>query len=248
MSDEELSRFQKELFVKNKSSFKNYQEMMVGSYKLVDFIKYELITSFISPMPGALGLYLRKSLYKSLFKKVGRNVLFGKNITLKQPCKIKIGDRNIIDDYCQLIVGGDNNSGIELGNNIIMNQNVRLKGNGFLKIGDNTKINYASSITFGEYVNIGSNVLIGAYSYIIGGLIHRFDRIDVPIIAQGKSSKGGVVIEDNVWLGAGVTILNGVEIGRDSIIGAGSVVTKNIPEHSIAVGVPAKVIRKRNEK
>lgn len=245
MNKEELSRVQQELFLKKKSSFKMYQDMMVGNNKFMDLLKYEVITSFISPLSGALGLYLRKRFFKYLFRKIGCNVFFGKNITLRQPCKVRIGNHDMIDDYCQFIVDGDNNSGIKLGDNIILNQYVRLKGSGFLEIGDNTKINYNCSISFSENVKIGRNVLIGPYSLIIGATTHRFDRIDIPILAQGKESKGGIIIEDNVWIGAGVNILNGVKIGRDSIIGAGSVVTKSIPEFSIALGIPARVVKKR---
>ncbi len=245
MNREELSLVQQELFIKRKSSFRMYQEMMVGNHKFVDLLKYEFIMSMFSTLPGALGLYLRKNLYISLFKKVGRNVFFGRNITLRQPCKIKIGKNTIIDDFCQLIVDGENSIGIDLGDNIIINQNARLKGNGFLEVGDNTKINYNSLINFGDKVSIGKNVLIGAYSIIVGSATHKFDRMDIPIVAQGKESKGGIIIEDNVWIGAGVIILNGVKIGRDSIIGAGSVVTKSIPEFSIAFGAPAKVFKKR---
>ncbi|KCZ72306.1 acetyltransferase (isoleucine patch superfamily) [Candidatus Methanoperedens nitroreducens] len=241
----ELSRVQQELFAKRKSSLRMYQEMMVGSHRFLDLLKYELITSIFSPLPGALGLYLRKQFYRSLFKNIGRNVFFGKDITLRQPCKIKVGHNTIIDDCCQLIADGENSTGIELGSNVILNQNVRLKGDGSLKIGDNTKINSNCSITFGDNVKIGKNVLIGGYSSIIGALTHRFDRTDIPIIAQGKESKGGIIIEDNVWIGASVVILNGVSIGKDSIIGAGSVVTKSIPEFSIAFGVPARVVKRR---
>jgi len=245
MNGEESSKMQQELFMKNKSNFRIYQETMVGNYKFLDLLKFELITSVSSSLPGAVGLYSRKHLYRFLFKKIGRNVFFGKNIRLRQPYKIKIGNNTLIDDYCQLEVDGENSNGIELGNNIILNQFVRLKGNGFLEIGDNTKLNYNCSIIYGNHLKIGKNVLIGGYSYILGAPTHRFDRTDISIIAQGKESKGDIIIEDNAWIGAGVIILNGVKIGRDSIIGAGSVVTKNIPDFSIAVGVPAKVIKKR---
>jgi len=244
MNSEKLSRVQRDLFVNRKSSFRMYQEMMIGNHDYLDLLKYELITSIFSQLPGAFGLYLRKHLYRYLFCRVGRNVLFGKNIALRQPCKIRIGNNTIIDDYCQLIVDGENSKGIELGDNIILNQNVRLSGT-FLKVGNNTKLNYNCTIGFSDGVEIGENVLIGAYSFIIGEGTHRFDRTDIPIIEQGKESKGGIIIEDNVWIGAGVNILNGVRIGRDSIIGTGSVVTKSIPEFSIAFGNPAKVVKKR---
>lgn len=61
-----------------------------------------------------------------------------------------------------------------------------------------------------------------------------------------KSGSKGIVIEDDCWLGTGVKILDGVTIGKGSVIGAGAVVTKNIPSYSVAVGVPAKVISKRD--
>lgn len=245
MSGKELSRVQRELFVTRKSPYRMYQEMMVGNHKFLDLLKYEFIITFFSQLPGALGLYLRKYFYKYLFNKVGHNVFFGKNITLKQPFKIKIGNNTMIDDYCQLLVDSKDSKGIEMGDNVILNQNVRLSGSGFLEVGDNTKLNYNCTIGFGDNVMIGKNVLIGPYSFIIGDPTHRFNETDLPIVAQGKQSKGGIIIEDNVWIGAGVNILNGVKIGRDSIIGAGSVVTKNIPEFSIAFGVPARVVKKR---
>ena len=94
-------------------------------------------------------------------------------------------------------------------------------------------------------VTLGDSVLVGAYSYIMGGGSHSFDRTDIPIAAQPLLTAKGVVIEDDVWLGGGVKVLEGVTIGRGSVIGAGAVVTKNIPEFSIAVGIPANVIRKR---
>src|SRR5574341_1162514 len=146
MTGEELSRIQQELFLKKKSSLRTYQDMVIGNQGFKELLKYELITSIFSPIPGALGLYLRKYFYKSLFKKVGRNVFFGKNITVKQAYKIEIGSNTIIDDNCQMIVDGENSIGINLGNNVILNQNVRFKGGGFLEVGDNTKLSYNSSI------------------------------------------------------------------------------------------------------
>jgi galactoside O-acetyltransferase len=73
---------------------------------------------------------------------------------------------------------------------------------------------------------------------------HRFDRTDVPIHGQGVTSRG-VVIEDNVWIGMNVSILDGVRIGNGSIVGAGAVVTKDVPANAIVVGNPARVLRFR---
>ena len=73
---------------------------------------------------------------------------------------------------------------------------------------------------------------------------HNFERADIPIRNQGHICKN-IMIEDVVWLGANVVVLGGVTIGKGCVIGAGSVVTKNIEAYSIAVGVPAKVIKNR---
>ena len=90
---------------------------------------------------------------------------------------------------------------------------------------------------------IGNNVLIGPYC-ILRAADHEFRNPNKLIKEQGHRS-GRIVIEDDVWLGARVTVLKDVTIGKGSVIGAGSVVTKDIPPYSIAVGVPAKVIGKR---
>jgi acetyltransferase-like isoleucine patch superfamily enzyme len=70
---------------------------------------------------------------------------------------------------------------------------------------------------------------------------------DKPIRQQPLESKGDIIIEDEAWLGVGVTVLDGVRIGKGAVVGAGSVVTKDIPEGAIAFGVPARVIRMRGE-
>jgi len=79
---------------------------------------------------------------------------------------------------------------------------------------------------------------------IIGGN-HEFSRLDIPMDMQGEGKQGKIVIEDDVWIGAGSIILTGITIGEGSIIGAGSIVTKSIQPYSIVAGNPAKVIRMR---
>jgi acetyltransferase-like isoleucine patch superfamily enzyme len=90
-------------------------------------------------------------------------------------------------------------------------------------------------------------VLLAANCYI-GGAQHRYDRLDLPIMRQGYDSRGGVVIEDDVWLGAGVMILDGVRVGTGCVVGAGSVVTKELPPFSVAVGVPARIVANRRDR
>jgi acetyltransferase-like isoleucine patch superfamily enzyme len=85
--------------------------------------------------------------------------------------------------------------------------------------------------------------MIGPNVVIISGT-HNFKDVTIPIRKQG-SVKKRVIIEDNVWLAANVNVMPGVRIGEGSVIGAGAVVTKDIPPYSIAVGVPARIIKSR---
>ncbi len=111
-----------------------------------------------------------------------------------------------------------------------------------LSIGNNSGVGISCEIN-GD-VTIGNDVMMGP-EVVIYTSGHRFDRTDIPMCKQGFNSPKEVVIEDDVWLGRRVIIMPGVHIGEGSVIGAGAVVTKDIPEYSVAVGVPAKVIKSR---
>lgn len=111
-------------------------------------------------------------------------------------------------------------------------------------IGDNSYIG-PNSVLFGEgEIEIGRNCEI-APGVVITSREHTYSKIDVPIREQ-RSEFNKVLLEDDVWIGCNASILPGVSIGKGSIVGAGAVVTKNIAPYSVAVGVPAKVIKKRN--
>lgn len=94
-------------------------------------------------------------------------------------------------------------------------------------------------------VTIGNDVMMGPDVYVYT-TNHDFSRLDIPMRLQGYQKEKPVVIEDDVWIGSRATILPGVNIGRGSVIGTGAVVTKSIPPFSVAVGVPAKVVKNRN--
>ena len=93
-------------------------------------------------------------------------------------------------------------------------------------------------------VSIGENVMMGP-EVIIYTSGHRHDRTDIPMMQQGNSETLPVVIGNDVWIGRRAMIMPGVKIGNGCIIGAGAVVTKDIPDYSIAAGVPAKVVKNR---
>ncbi len=95
-------------------------------------------------------------------------------------------------------------------------------------------------------LRIGHNVVIAAQCSFISAQ-HVFSDVSRPIHEQGLTTKGDIVIEDDVWLGTGVKVMDGVRIGQGAVIGANAVVTKDISPYSVAVGMPARVIRKRGE-
>ena len=93
-------------------------------------------------------------------------------------------------------------------------------------------------------VTIGNNVLMGP-EVVVYTLNHRYEDSNIPIVLQGFSPMKRVVIGDDVWIGRRVMIMPGCHIGKDSVLAAGAVVTKDVPEYSIVGGVPAKVIGTR---
>lgn len=111
-----------------------------------------------------------------------------------------------------------------------------------LSVGDNVFINSYCHIGCINKIVIGNNVMIGSGVLITDHQHGTLADSDIPVADRKLVSKGSVVIGDNVWIGEHVCILSGVSIGEGSIIGANAVVTKSIPAHSLAVGVPATVI------
>ena len=114
-----------------------------------------------------------------------------------------------------------------------------------LSVGKAVGFNYGCWVNARGDVTIGNYVILGPYC-VIHSANHNMEALEVPVQQQGFVELP-VTIGDNVWLGARVTVLPGVTIGENAVIGAGSVVTKDIPADAIAVGNPAKVIRLRTE-
>ncbi|HSO98208.1 MAG TPA: acyltransferase [Solirubrobacteraceae bacterium] len=112
-----------------------------------------------------------------------------------------------------------------------------------ITIGAGTFLNQGVMIASAELVEIGEHCMFANGCFVTDSS-HRFDDLTQPITWQGFTSKGPTRIGDNVWCGAHVVVTSGVTIGRRSVIGANSVVTRDIPPYSIAAGSPAKVIRR----
>lgn len=110
---------------------------------------------------------------------------------------------------------------------------------GTLRIDEGVYINYGCSLGANQLIHIGPNCTIGTHVIMMDNDFHRLE----PERRQEKPDSAPIVLEENVWLGARVIVLRGVTIGQGSVIGAGSVVNRDIPPRCVAAGVPAKVIR-----
>lgn len=120
-------------------------------------------------------------------------------------------------------------------------------GSGDIVIGEHCYINPHTVIYSGSGVRFGNYVLIGP-ACVIAPTNHAIDRLDVPIRHQGfMASRGGVVIEDDVWVGAHCTLLDGTHIGRGAVIAAGAVVSGTVEPYAIYGGVPARKIGERKQ-
>ncbi len=157
--------------------------------------------------------------------RLGENVFVGDRVVIYKDTgggKIEIGNRTHIygDTYIQTGFGGN----ILIGNDTHIQPRCQFSA-------------YMSTITIGCRVQIAPNCAF--YPYDHGTAMDR------PVAEQALKTKGGIKIDDDVWLGFGVIVLDGVEIGKGAVIGAGSVVTHSIPENTIAAGIPCRVIKKR---
>ena len=127
-------------------------------------------------MPGALGFALRKTLYPALLGACGRNVVFGQNVVLRHPHKIRIGDNVVIDDNCLLDAKGESNHGITIGSGVFIGRNTILScKNGDIEIEDGANIGFNCELFSASRVRVGRDTLIAAYCYVIGG-DHDFGR------------------------------------------------------------------------
>lgn len=245
---EKLQKVNRMITDDSTSFLARYQNIVLGNRSLCYLIKYELITMLCAPVPGALGLALRKIFYPRLLQKCGKGVVFGKDVVIRHGLKICIGDKVVIDDNCVLDARGDHNRGIRIGSRVILGRGSVLGcKDGDISISDNVGIGAGSMLhaVGGNHLLLEESALLAPFVYLVGGGTHTFEDTAIPITEQELVYKGGITLGRNCWLGARVTVLDGATVGHDSVIGAGAVVTESVPPFSIAVGIPAKVVKKR---
>jgi len=181
------------------------------------------LLSIITHWSGLSGNYLRYSFYKKKLKNLGSGSIIDEGVIITEPEKVSIGQRTHVDKYV-IILGK-----VEIGNYVHIAQNCLLQG--------------GSSVKIGDYVGIAS----GSKIYSATDTIYDGKRIGpmIPPKYRNPLFKSPVVIEKDVFIGAGCIILPNVRIGEGAVVGAGSLVLKDIPSWKIAVGSPAKPIKDR---
>ena len=174
---------------------------------------------FCFAAPGSIGVRLRAHFIKRNCQ-TSNHVYTGQGLWINGAKNIVFGSRILVGRK----VSFESSAGsIKIGNNVAFNEGVILGAD-------------YGSISIGDFTIIGMNSVMRAAN-------HKYSESpQIPIQLQGHD-EGNIVIGKNVWIGANVTIMPNTQIGDHCVIGAGSVVTKNIPDRSIAAGVPAKVIK-----
>jgi len=192
-------------------------------------------------MIRSAGRSLRHSWWRNRLASLGSAADIQPTAHFEYAGSISIGRNCRIPRQTLLRANTERDTGIRIGNHVSILENVLINANrGHVAIGDHSWIGPGSIVYGNGGVNIGNNVMIASHC-VINTVSHHTSRTDIPMNRQGTYCNP-VTIDEDVWIGTSAVILQGVCIGRGSIIGAGAVVTRDIPPFSIAVGLPARVI------
>ena len=232
------------------TQFSKYHKHTVSTYinrqssSIHRYFLEQLITFLFGWIPTIIGIGLRSIIYKPILHSNGlaaieKNVrlLYSENITLGKGSYL---DEGVYIHACPKGVKIGDYSLIMFGS-VMHVYNFRNLPHAFIHIGDNSLIGEYTVIRGQGGVTIGDRVYTSPFTQIIA-VNHVFTDPNIPFIDQGITAEG-IVIEDDVWIGASAIITDGVHIGKGAVIAAGAVVTEDIPPHTLAGGVPAKVIR-----
>jgi acetyltransferase-like isoleucine patch superfamily enzyme len=241
-------RFQEVMQDQRRSALQKYQDTVIGQRGLLPLLRYELLTLLLGPLPGLLGLSLRRFFYPALFGAAGRNPVFGHHLALRGPHRIFLGDNVMLDDHVFLSFRGEAEQSIRLGSKVLIGRfsQVRARG-GSISLADSVSVGAFCYLGTASKLTVGEHSLFGGGCFV-GGIQHGFSDPGRPIAEQELVDRGGIVIGRDVWIGAHAVVNDGVTIGDGAVIGANAVVTKDIPSFAIAAGIPAKVIGQRGGK
>ncbi len=148
--------------------------------------------------------------------------------------RVRLGGRPAVTNHGRMIIG----ERVQLVSTIATLELVADEG-GLLEIGPRSLVNFGCSLVATKHVSIGAHCHIGPYTMMLDNDFHRVE----PERRLERPESKPIIVEENVWIGARVILMSGVTVGKDACIGAGSVVTSDVPPRTLAAGVPARVIR-----
>jgi len=195
-------------------------------------------------VPTLAGVALRSVLYKSILRMDGMAAIEN-DARLRFTSNIHLGEGVYIDQnvYLHATPGG-----IEIGpGSFIMHgavlhvYNFRNLPHAFIRIGRDSLIGEYNVLRGQGGISLGNRVYTAPLVQILA-VNHNFDDPAQPMVDQGITAEG-IVVEDDVWIGAGAIITDGVRVGRSAVVAAGSVVTTNVPPRTVVGGIPAKVLK-----
>lgn len=193
-------------------------------------------------MSSMLANWARTAYLRKLLRHLGSEAHISYGVSFRHPGKISIGGGCEIRRGCGLYGNTSLECGIRIGKNCRIKEFCILDSyGGSIELGEQVLLGQACTIHGHGGVVIGEFVLIGAHTCVFSNN-HKYDGLPELIQRQGEE-RFQTVIGRNTWIGASCVILAGVSIGENSVIGAGAVVSKDIPAGSLAVGVPARVIK-----
>ncbi len=227
----------------SESAAQKYATLVIGKYALLPLLKYELITCLFGWVPGALGLALRKTFYPWLFTNIGRGVVFGKNVTIRNAARMQIGDRVMIDDDAFIDARGAAPGAFVLEDDVLVGRGAVLQSkSGDFHVGARANIGSHCSIIAQGGIDIANDVFIGGDSKISGGLFRLNDQHAEQVF--DRYSKGPVNIMERSVLGMGCIVIDNVTIGSRTLIGSGVTISSDIPDDSIVGSRPPLVMKK----
>jgi acetyltransferase-like isoleucine patch superfamily enzyme len=213
-----------------------------------DYLVQGLVTTVFGGWPGLPGIAARALAYRLILRMDGVAAI-EPGVRLRHARNLRLGANVYLDQgvYLHACPGG-----ITIGaDTCVMHRaelhvfNFRDLPHAFIRIGRRTFIGESVVIRGQGGVTIGDSVLIAPQAKILA-VNHNFDDPARPVMDQGIRGSG-IVIGDGAWIGAGAAILDGVQVGAGAVIGANAVVTHDVPAHCLAVGMPARVIRRLAE-
>ena len=198
----------------------------------------------------AVPMYVRGASVRPLLRHARGVPLIGRGARIRGARQLTIGRGLVIEDFAE--VQATSRDGVTFGDNVSIGSMTMIRPSGYysrdlgvgLTMGDRVGVGAGCYIGCSGGITIGSDVMFGP-GVMLFAEDHVFDSIDQTIKSQGVRW-APIVIEDDCWLASRVIVTSGVHIGRGSVVGAGSVVTHDIPAYSVAAGNPARVIRSRS--